>query len=208
MVLARHQQRPRRVRPAVPPELRRLTASSASRSIPGLRPRHGRHRGRGTASAQADPPAEPDGEDPRHRRGRSGDQADDRRGSQHQRHPDLQPRPVPGGDGGVHRRPRAVRRAARRRPVQGGQRRQLLHQPCRHRDRQPARQHRLPRGAGAARQGRGRPGQARLPAVPADVQRPAVGRAGRQGRSACSGRCGPAPRRRTPPIPTRCTSTS
>ena len=40
----------------------------------------------------------------------------------------------------------------------------------------------IARGAGAARQGRRRPGQARLPAVPADVQRAALGGARRRGR--------------------------
>ena len=67
---------------------------------------------------------------------------------------------------------------AERRPVQGRQRGQLLHSPRRHRDRPAARGDRLARGAGAAGQGCRRPGEAGLPAVPAQLQRPAVGRAG------------------------------
>ena len=76
-------------------------------------------------------------------------------------------------------RARALRRRRRRRPVQGGERRQLLRQPRRHRDRPPARRDRVRRGARAARQGRRRPGQARLPAVRRDVLRATLGRARR-----------------------------
>ena len=76
---------------------------------PGLAHDARRHRGRRPRTAPADRPPEPDGEDPGTARGPARHPADDRRGSQHQRHVDLQPRPLPGGDGGLHRRPRAVR---------------------------------------------------------------------------------------------------
>ena len=57
----------------------------------------------------------------------------------------------------------------RRRPVDGRQRRQLLHLPRRHRGRPPARRDRHARGARPARQGRRRPGQAGLPPVPRET---------------------------------------
>ena len=100
-------------------------------------------------------------------------------------------------------------RRRRRRPVDGAQRRLVLRQPGRHRGR-PA-----PRDAigtsdalGAARPGRGRPGQARLPAVPRAVLRRPLGAPGRPRRAPCSGRCGRRRRPRTPPTPTPSTSTA
>ena len=138
------------------------------------------HRDRSTRPARADQPPQPDGQDPRNRRGAPADRADDRRGSLHQRDPDLQPRALHRGDGGLHPRPRTPsRRSVARRPLQGGQRGELLHQPCRHRGRSAARGDRVRRGVGAARQGRSRPGQAGLSAVPRHVPRPALGRPGR-----------------------------
>ena len=59
----------------------------------------------------------------------------------------------------------------RRRPVDGAQRGVVLRQPGRHRGRPSPGGHRHRRGAGAARPGRGRPGQARLPAVPRPLRR-------------------------------------
>ena len=53
---------------------------------------------------------------------------------------------------------------------------------------------------GAPRQGRHRPGQARLQAVPRHVQRRALGRAWRPAAPGCSGRCGPA-RHQEPGLP-------
>ena len=136
------------------------------------------------------------------------DRGDDRRRSQHQRHVDLQPRSLRRGDGGLHRRPRALRQTARSRSVEGGQRRQLLHQPGRHRDRSTSRDHRHTRGAGAARQGCRGPGQAGLPDVPAGPSAAHAGRRWPPRALSCSDRCGPARRPRTRPTPTRCTSTS
>ena len=76
---------------------------------------------------------------------------------------------------------RGVRQDRRRRSLQGLQRRQLLHQPCRHRDRPPARSDRHRRSPVAQGQGCRRPGQAGLRPVRGRVQRPPVGGAGRQG---------------------------
>ena len=154
-------------------------------------------------------PAEPDGQDPGHGRGR---RPPSRQMIAEGRNINVtlifSLDRYAGGDRGLHRGSRGVRRRARRRPVEGRQRGQLLHQPGRHRDRPPPRRDRHARGARAARQGRRRPGQAGLPAVPA---RRSAGRAGRRWpprAPACSGRCGPARRPRTRPTPTRCTSTS
>ena len=94
--------------------------------------------------------------------------------------------------GEVHRGlPRRASRRCEGDLVRRRQRGLVLRQPGRHRGRPPARRHRHRRGARPAGQGRGRPGQARLPAVPrsgspgpagrrspargARVQRPAVG---------------------------------
>ena len=100
----------RRVRPACTTSATAATASSASRSTPALA-----HDSAGTEAAARDlheriARPQPDGQDPGDRRGRRADPGDDRRGPQHQRHADLQPRPLRRGDGGVHRRARGVRR--------------------------------------------------------------------------------------------------
>ena len=204
----RHQRRARRLRRRCTTTVTAPTASSASRSprtspttLRAPRPRPAtctRQIHRPNLMVKIPATAE----------GVPADPGDDRRRPQHQRHVDLQPRSLPGGDRGLHRRFGGVRQAARRRPVEGGQRGQLLHQPGRHRGRSSPRGHRLTRGAGTARQGCRRPGQARLPDVPEDVQRPSVGGAWPPRAPSCSDRCGPARRPRTRRIPTRCTSTS
>ena len=176
---------------------------------PGLGERHRRHRAVGTRPARTHRPPQPVGEDPRHRGRRPGDRADDRRGTKHQRHVDLQPRPLPGGDGRLHHRPRAPRRRRRDgRSVTGRQRGELLHLPCRHRGRPPSRGDRQHRGAGPARQSGDRPGQARLPGFPVVRSRASAGSGWRRAAHGCSARCGRALRPRIPPIPTPCTSTT
>ena len=67
---------------------------------------------------------------------------------------------------------------------QGGQRRQLLHQPGRHRDRSPARGDRHTRGARAARQGAPSPRASSPTSSSSETfSRPALGGAGRPGRT-------------------------
>ena len=75
----------------------------------------GRHRGRGPRAARADRRAEPLREDPGTAEGVAADPADDRRGPQHQRHPDLQPRALRRGDRGLPGRARGAPRATCRR---------------------------------------------------------------------------------------------
>ena len=111
-------------------------------------------------------------------------------------------RPSRRGDRVVPRRASSSWPNERRRPLDGQQRRVVLREPGRHRDRPPA-----PRRPSAARQGGGREREARLPAVRAFVLGPAVGRARGEGRG-CSGRCGLRRRRRTPRTRRRSTSTS
>ena len=151
--------------------------------------------------------AEPVRQDPGDGRGRPRDRGDDRRGPQHQRHPDLLPRPLRRGHRGLPARPRDVRRR-RRRPLDGPQRRLVLRQPGRHRGRPAAGSHRHRRGAGVARPSRGRPGQARLRAVPASSSPARGGSASPISARTCSGRCGPRRPPRTRPTPTPSTSTS
>ena len=99
----RHQRRPRCVRRAVSRQPRRPTVTPASRWPPIWPTTPPAPSSRSTPSPRADPPAESDGEDPRHGRGRARHPGHDRRRPQHQRHADLQPRSLPGGDRGVHR---------------------------------------------------------------------------------------------------------
>ena len=77
---------------------------------PGLAHDRSRHRGRGTRPAREDPPPESDGQDPATAEGVGADPDDDRRRPQHQRHVDLQPRPLRRGDGSLHPRFGVVRR--------------------------------------------------------------------------------------------------
>ena len=86
-----------------------------------------------------------------------------------------------------------------------GQRGQLLRQPHRHRGRRAARRalkaadrRRASARSSAARQGRDRQRQARLPELQADLRRPALGGAGSAGRAHRSACCGPAPAPRIP----------
>ena len=84
----------------------------------GPGPRHRGHHRRGPRPPRAHRPAQPAGQDPGHRRRRPGHPADDRRGPQHQRHPDLQPRPLRRGHRGLPVGPRGPGRLRRGRPVQ------------------------------------------------------------------------------------------
>ena len=102
----------------------------------------------------------------------------------------------------------AYARHRRRRPVEGRQRGQLLHLPRRHRGRPAARGHRHARGARPAGQGRRRPGQAGLPAVPRDVLRAPLAGARRPGRPAAAPAVGEHVDEEPGATPTRCTSTS
>ena len=111
--------------------------------------------------------AQPVREDPGDRRGRPRHRGDDRRGPQHQHHPDLLPRPLRRGHRGLPVRARDVHRAAAatRRRVHSVASFFVSRVDTEVDRRLETRRHR--RGAGVARPGRGRPGQARLPAVPA-----------------------------------------
>ena len=204
---ARHQLGARRVRPRVPRQLRRRRLRQR-RGRPGAGPRRRRHRGRGARAARADRPSEPDGQDPRHGRGPRPDPDDDRRGPQHQRHVDLHARPLRRGDGVVHRRPRDVRQGARART-------------CPRSPAWPASSSAgwTPRStAGSTRSARPRrwrcAARARSPRASSPTScscRRSAARAGRRSpprAPRCSGRCGPARRRRTRRTRTRCTSTS
>ena len=110
---------------------------------------------------------------------------DARRRHQRERHADLLPRPLRGGDRGV------PRRASSSASARGGDLsthrvgRVVLREPGRHRDRPPA-----ARGPPAARQGRGRQRQARVPAVPRALLGPALGRARGEGRAAAAAAVG------------------
>ena len=127
---------------------------------------------------------------------------DDQRGPQHQRHADLQPRPLRRGHRGLPVRPRGARRLRGRRPVRawpawprsssagstprstGGSRRR----------RPAAADAGTPRPAGQG--GRG-PGPAGLPAVHPSASPGPAGRPWRPRGPRCSGRCGRPPPPRT-----------
>ena len=175
----RHQRRPRRVRAGVRRRATVATASCRSRWRPTSRATPTGTIESGAIPARADQPAEPVREDPGHRRGRPGDPADDQRGPQHQRHVDLLPRPLRRGHRGVPLRPRGLRRAtspasrAWRRSSSAGSTPRSTAGSTRS----------APRRARPARQGCGRPGQARVRAVQREVLRSrweALGRPRRQ----------------------------
>ena len=104
------------------------------------------------------------------------------RGMLDQRHADLLARALRGGRRGLPPRARAARRGGRRsRP--GALRRELLRLARRQRGRQAARSRRPHRPAGQARR---RECEARLPALPRDLRRPALGVSRRQGRASAA----------------------
>ena len=128
--------------------------------------------------------------------------SDDRRGTQHQRHAHLQPRPVRRGDGGLPLRPGA----GRGRPEPHLQRRQLLHLARRHRGRSPPGRRSAPRRR--SRCG-ARPPWPRRRSPTSGSSPPSAVRGGRRwspGALGCSVRCGPPPPPRTPPTRTPPTS--
>ena len=93
-------------RPAAP------TASCRSRSPPSWPATPTRTIAAARALHERIDRAQPVREDPGDRRGRPRDRGDDRRGPQHQHHPDLLPRPLRRGHRGLPGRPRVVHRAA------------------------------------------------------------------------------------------------
>ena len=105
---------------------------------------------------------------------------------------------------GRRRVPRGARapRRPRRRHLADRVGRVVLREPGRHRDRPPA-----PRGSPAARQGRGRQRQARVPALPRSVRRRRAGTRSPRRARGCSARCGRRRPRRTRRTPPRSTST-
>ena len=147
-------------------------------------------------------PPQRDDQDPGDRRGHPRDRGDARRGHQRQRHADLLPRALRGGDRRVPRRARAAGRARRRhRADRVG--RVVLREPGRHRDRPPA-----PRGS---RRCAGRPRSPTPSSRTSTSSRRSPAPAGTRSRRrarACSGRCGRRRRRRTRPTPPRSTSTT
>ncbi len=146
--------------------------------------------------------AQRDDQGPGHRRRRAGDRGAHRARPQRQHHAALLRRALRAGHRRLHGRPRAARRrrAAGRRDRLRGVVLRLAHR-------------RQGRPAAACRLEPARPGGDRqrargLRAVPGAVRRRALERAARRGRAARSGRCGPAPARRTRPTPTSSTSRS
>ena len=170
----------------------------------------GRHRSdrQGSAPPLEDGRApEPDGEDPRDRRGRAGDRTLHRRRSQHQRDPDLLARALRRGDGSLHRRPR--KRAAAKKPidriasvasffvsrVDGAVDKQL---ETKIKETGPDQQ---VAAEAAAREVGHRQRQARLRRLPEEVRHRALRGPAAQGRAPRNGRSGRAPPPRTPPTP-------
>ena len=132
---------------------------------------------------------------------------DDRRGSQHQRHPDLLAVPLRAGDRGLPARAGNLRRA-RRRSRRGAQRRVVLRQPRRHRGRPAPRARSAPttRWRCAAGPRSPRPSS---PTSCSGTASPARGGSDwPPAAPTCNGRCGRRRRPRTPPTPTPSTSTA
>ena len=129
-------------------------------------------------------------------------------GHQRQRHPDLQPRALPGRDERLPQRPRAGARSAGTDLVEDRVRRVVLRVACRHRDRQAARRHRHRRGQGPQGQGRRRERPAGVPGLRGGLLDPALEVARGRGGPARSARCGRRRESRTPPTRTRCTSST
>ena len=185
-------QRPRRLRLA--------------RGRPAPRLRHAGDLPRGDAPARGGRPAQPDGQDPRDQAGAGGDRGRDRQGPLDQRHADLLAAPLRGG-----------RRVLRARASSGWSPRAATRARSR-RWRASSSRGSTPRPTGAwtaigghdelQGQARDRQREARLRALPGGLLRPALGVPRGQGRHARSACCGPRPRPRTPPTPTRCTSRS
>ena len=160
-----------------------------ARGVPRAGPRHGRHHPRCPSLPRARGRAQPLRQDPRHGRGSGRRAGHDRRGSQHQHHPPVQPGALRRGDRGLHRGSRGPRRQRHRRPLRGAQRGVVLREPGRHRSRPPARgarRHGAPRPRrchrGAARHRRRGPGAPGLRAVHGPVLRTALGGPGGPGR--------------------------
>ena len=107
-----------------------------------------------------------------------------REGQVDQRDADLLARALRGGRRGVHPRARAARRGRRRSDARRV-RRELLRLARRHRGRPAARRDRRP-GHAAAGEARDREREARVPALPGGVLRPALGVPRRQGRDAAA----------------------
>ena len=189
-----------------PAALRRDRRARRVRSLRGRAPagaRHRRHdRGRPAPVGPARPPERVD-QDPGHPRGPAGDRAVDRRRHQRERHAPVRRRGVRRGGGRLPARHRAPRRG-RRRPVDTDRLRGLVL--------------RLPRRLGRSTRGSPRTPRCAASAAVANAKLAyerfrerllgrTLGAAGRAQAPASSGRCGRRPRRRTPPTPTRCTST-
>ena len=96
---------------------------------------HRRHHRRGARAVVAGRPAQRDDQDPGHPGGARRDHRGHLRGHQRQRHVDLQPRALQGGDGRLPDRPGAGALQGRR-PVDHPLGRVVLRQPDRHRGRQ------------------------------------------------------------------------
>ena len=205
----RHRRRLRRVRPGV---RRRATARDGFVSVevaPGLA-----HDAAGTEAAARELHERIARRNlmvkiPATAAGRGADPADDQRGPQHQRHVDLQPRALPGGDGRLPRRPRGVRRrptapTCRRSPASPASSSPASTPRSTAGSRRSARRRRSAlRGKAAVAQA-----QAGLPAVPRDVLRPALGGAGGSGRPGAAPAVGEHVDEEPGATRTRCTSTS
>ena len=177
------------------------TCRSRSRPTSPTTPRAPSPRPSGCTSGR---PAQPAGQDPRHRAGPGRDRGDDRPRPPDQRHPDLLAAPLRPGRRGLPARARAPRRVGRR-PLDRRLGRVVLRLARGHRGRQPPRRHRRPRRAARAR-------RSRTPSSPTSTTwscSPAT--AGRRWRPRAprrSAACGPRRRPRTRPTGTRSTSRS
>src|SRR4051794_31133581 len=150
-----------------------------ARGRPAARAGHAGHDRRGQAPARDGRPAQPLHQDPRHAPGAARDRGDDRRGHPGQRDADLLAPAPPRGGRGLPARHRAPGRD-RRRPLAHRLRRVLLRVARGHGGGQAARRGRRARRAeGHARH---RQRQARLPELPGDLRRRALGGAEGQGR--------------------------
>ena len=175
----------RRLRPA-PAGLGRTQGAGRLRLARGRPDARLRPRGdvrAGDAPARGRRPAEPVREDPGDEARARRDRGLDRAGQVDQRHADLLAGALRGGRRGLPPRARAARRG-RRRPVARRLGGELLRLARRHRGRPAARGDRRQRRA--AGQARDREREARLPALPGDVLRPALGVPRRQGRDAAA----------------------
>ena len=167
------------------------------------RARHRRHRRSRPPSSVAGRPAQRDDQDPGDRRRPPRDHRDARRGHQRERHADLRASAATREVIDAYLAGLEAPRGERRRPLDGQQRRVVLREPGRHRDRPPAPRRATRCGA----RPRSRTPSSRT-SCSSGRSRARAGTRSRRRARGCSGRCGRRRRRRTRRTPRRSTSTS